>query len=147
MGGNRISTVLLFRAAGRRCALPVERVVETMRPLPYEAIAGGPDFVPGVALVRGAPTPVLDLGGLLDGVRREVAAAGRWVTVRAGARSVALAVEEVLGVAQLAAAGEQGLPPLFQGSAGAGVRALGRLDGELLTILESARVVPEDTAP
>jgi purine-binding chemotaxis protein CheW len=37
-----------------------------MRPLPIKPIAGTPGFVRGVSIIRGAPTPVIDLKALLD---------------------------------------------------------------------------------
>ena len=58
---------LLVRAAGRLCAVPIAHVVEVMRALPVEPIPGAPSFVPGLAIIRGAPMPVVDLGLLTGG--------------------------------------------------------------------------------
>jgi purine-binding chemotaxis protein CheW len=44
---------LVCRVATRICALPVGVVIETLRPLPLEPIAGAPAFVTG--LERAAP--------------------------------------------------------------------------------------------
>jgi purine-binding chemotaxis protein CheW len=140
------AAVLLFRAASRHCAFPVERVIETMRPLPYQTAAHGPDCILGVALVRGTPLPVVDLGRLLDGNRLGQPGSARWISVRAGARVVVVAVEAVLGVTTVTPAALGSLPPLLRDSAAAGVRAVGELDGELLTVLETGRLVPEDVA-
>ncbi|HZE91839.1 MAG TPA: chemotaxis protein CheW, partial [Rhizobacter sp.] len=69
---------VICRVQGRLCALPLSHVVETMRPLPTETIAGAPDFVCGLAVIRGAPVPVVDLARLLGATDTQ---ARRFVTV------------------------------------------------------------------
>jgi purine-binding chemotaxis protein CheW len=59
------TSFLLCRGSSRLCALPLDSVAETMRPLPIEVLPGCPPFVRGVAVIRGRPTPVADLGVLL----------------------------------------------------------------------------------
>jgi purine-binding chemotaxis protein CheW len=121
--------------------VPVEHLIETMRPLPVAGLPSAPPFVRGVARIRGAAVPVVDVGTLLG--EAEPAASGRFVTVKAGDRPVALAVEAVLGLRTLPGASFGVLPPLL-GQAEAGVvGALGALDGELLVVLNAARSVPD----
>ena len=43
-------------------ALPLEHVVETMRPLPVEPLGDAPRFILGLSIVRGEPIPVVDVG-------------------------------------------------------------------------------------
>ena len=52
--------VLVVMVGARACAIPLDHVAETMRPLPIEPVAGTPGFVRGVSVIRGAPTPVVD---------------------------------------------------------------------------------------
>lgn len=115
-----------------------------MRPLPIETIANAPAHVLGLSVVRGQPVPVVDLGGLLarDG-REERATYGRFVTIRAGLRQVALAVEAVIGVDVLAPGSLHELPPLLSGSSSASVATLGVLDRDLLAVLDATRILPE----
>jgi purine-binding chemotaxis protein CheW len=92
---------LLVRAGGRPCAFALSSVIETMRPVPVARETAAPPFVRGTAVIRGMPTPVLDLGVLLAG--GTPTAPGRYVTLRlatAGSHphQVALAVDEVLAV-------------------------------------------------
>jgi purine-binding chemotaxis protein CheW len=132
--------VLLVRAGPRLCALRVGDVVETMRPLPVSPLAGTPPEVVGAAIARGHPAPVVDLDRLLGG--GGAAAPRRFVLVRAGARRALLAVDAVIGVGDLPA-GLDAAPPLLASSAGGAVEALGALDGELLAVLQAARLVPD----
>jgi purine-binding chemotaxis protein CheW len=131
--------VLLARARGRMCALPLACVVETMRPLPVTPLAGAPAFVRGLAVIRGEAVPVVDLAALLFGPAVEEPT--RFVTLRVGDRRVALATGEVVGVRALPTAGAP-LPPLLDGSTAA-LAALGRLDGALLLVLEGARLLED----
>src|SRR5205809_310773 len=64
-GAPRGSRVLIVAVRSGACALPLMHVIETMRPLPIEPMACALSFVRGISIIRGAPTPVVDLGALL----------------------------------------------------------------------------------
>jgi purine-binding chemotaxis protein CheW len=132
--------VLLVRAGGRLYALPIAHVVEVIRGLPVERIAGAPPHVSGLAVVRGSSVPVVDLG-LLAGDR---SAAGRFVSLRVGDRRVALAVDAVLGVRAFDGWLLQELPPLLRDACADLIATIGVLDGELLVALRAGRLVPDD---
>src|SRR5512140_1357174 len=106
------STVLLLDAGGYRCALALPDVAEVMRPLPIEAVTGVPDAVRGIALIRRAPVPVVDLASILQD--RPPAACTRLVCVRTGQRTVALGVDRVFGVRELPVSLVSDLPPLLR---------------------------------
>ena len=137
-----LEQVLLFRAGSCGCAIPVSHIVETMRPLPIEPLAGLPPFVKGVSVIRGVATPVVDLGMLLSG--RDHAPVTRFITLKAGGRQVALGVESVAGVARLDDSKFEALPPLLGNSEAGAVGSIGALDGRLLLVLRAGRVVPEE---
>lgn len=134
-----VERALLCRVHRMLCALPLRDVIETLRPLPIEPLAGAPSYVCGVSILRGAPVPVVDLG-LLLGV--EQVRATRLVALRVGSRTVAAAVGAVLGVRTLT--GDGALPPLLREAGHGAVQTLGSIDRELLLVLESARLVPEE---
>jgi purine-binding chemotaxis protein CheW len=136
------SVVILCRAGPRLCALPIQHVSLTMRPVPVEAIADAPPFVLGLAVVRGAPVPVVDAARLL-GVEAECTGADRYVIVRVGSRSVALAVQAVVGVERLASNSASELPPLLSAASRNVISQMTTLDSALLFVLECARLVPE----
>ena len=135
------SDSLLCRVRGRVCALPLAHVVEIMRPLPIEILGGAPAFVCGASVVRGRPIPVVDPGVLLG--TTDPPAPTRFVTVRAGGRHVALAVESVLGVRALTTDTMGDVPSLLRDAQADVVAAMGTLDAQLLLVLQTARLVPE----
>jgi purine-binding chemotaxis protein CheW len=138
---HRQSRTLVVGVKGRLCAVPLTQVMEIMRPLPVEPISAVPSFVQGISIIRGIPTPVVDLGALLG---MPNVAADRFVTLRLGGRQVALSVDSVLGVREfdLSKIGE--LPPLLQGASRDVIEAMGTLDQQLLMVLRAGWELPDE---
>lgn len=130
---------LLCRVGSRLCAMPLAHVIETMRPLPIEAVADAPGFVRGLSIIRGAPVPVVDGAALVGADASEPT---RFVTMKVKDRQVALAVDAVLEVRSLPAESLQDLPPLLRDAEPHIVSAIGVLDADLLLVLESGRLIP-----
>lgn len=139
VSGPAVHHVLIARVGTLACALPVEHVVETMRPLPIEPLGHDADYVRGVAVIRGAPTLVIDAARLFG---TSAGARSRFVVVRAGARTVALIVDEVSEVRALAGDELGALPPLAREAGSGTIQAIGARDRELVVVLEAARLVP-----
>jgi purine-binding chemotaxis protein CheW len=131
---------LLCRAGSNFCALPLDRVAEIMRALPIEALAGAPHYVCGLAIIRGTPSPIVDVGLLLGD---QPTRAERLIAIRVGDRLIGLAVDAVLGVRAIAAETCSELPPLLRDASEA-IAAIGALDSAFMFILRTARIVPED---
>jgi purine-binding chemotaxis protein CheW len=91
--------------------------------------------------MRGAPVPVVDLGLL---VGKQQTPGGRLVAIKAGNRTIALLVDEVIGIRSFNAAVFNELPPLLRDVASETVAGIGALDSEMLLMLRVARIVPED---
>ncbi|GAA2526432.1 chemotaxis protein CheW [Pilimelia columellifera] len=89
---------LLFRAGALLCGVPMEDVVETMRPLPVRPLAGLPPHLLGVGVVRGRPTPVVDVAVLVTDRHAEPS---RFLVVRGERGPVALTTGPVLGVGEV----------------------------------------------
>ncbi|MGB9467479.1 MAG: CheW domain-containing protein [Candidatus Acidiferrum sp.] len=124
------------------CALPLAQVIETMRPLPVEPISAVPSFVQGISIIRGIPTPVVDLGSVL-GTPGELAE--RFVTLRIGNRQVALSVNSVLGVRDLdTIMTSRELPPLLQRASKNAVETIGTLDEQVLMVLRAGWELPNE---
>lgn len=124
------------------CAIPLQHVVETMRPLHVSRIRGSPPFLLGLSVIRGAPVPVVELASLLG-----VAPAGaseRLLVVASGSRRVALAVDRVVGVRDVRPEQIGLLPPLLSGAHADAIAAVGALDAELLLVLSASRIISDE---
>lgn len=136
----------MCRTGERVLAVPLSRVVETMRPLPVEPFLGGPAFLAGLTRIRDEVVPVLDAGVLLGATPARPV---RFVTVRVPAeeagpeRVVALAVEAVIGVHALDGSALSSLPPVLGFLPQGVVSAVGALDGRLLLVLGDSHLVPD----
>lgn len=133
------SAYLIVRVGNVLCALPAAHAVETMRPMPVEAVAGAPPFVRGVSIIRGAPVPVVDLQLLFEGADHPCT---RLVTVRVGDRRVALAVDSVIGLRVFGDSVAGDMPPLLGRAQADVVETIGTLDGHLLRVMNAGRWVP-----
>lgn len=135
---------LIFRVGRQLYALPTEHVAETMRPQPVSPIPGGPSFVLGVATIRGLPVPVVDAASAFaDNGSDSISQSARFVSIKAAGRHVALAVDEVVGVRQINSAELSDLPPLLASAKERLVSAMGVLDGALLLVLRSGKLLPD----
>jgi len=124
------------------CAIPLTSVIETMRPLSVEPISGVPSFVQGISIIRGIPTPVVDLGAVLGSANER---AERFVTLRVGDKQVALSVHAVLGVRDLdAIITIQKLPPLLQRASKDVLETIGTLDEQVLMVLRAGWALPDE---
>lgn len=104
---TRIFAGYLVRAGSVRAALPLERVRETFRPRPDDLAGTGNG---GVGVLRhGRVLPVLGLAAALGARSGEHDRAEVLVTVLCRRRTVALAVDEVLGVQQVVVRPLEGL--------------------------------------
>lgn len=126
------------------CGLPVEHVSEVMRPLPVDKIPGAPNFILGLAVIRGLATPVLDLACLFDQARVSATqATARFIVIQGAERPLALAVAQVQGVRQIAEATVRDMPPLLQQLSGPVTAYLTERDAGLLLMLDSARLLSQ----
>ena len=140
-GARNPDLVVLFRARRHLCAIPVAHALETMRPLPITPLAAMPAFVLGLSLISGVAIPVVDTGFILGA--EDAPNTTRFITLRLDGRCVALAVEAVLGVREIAPDSLQRLPPLLRDASIEVVSSIGTLDAEFLLVLRAARLLTE----
>jgi purine-binding chemotaxis protein CheW len=136
-------TSLVFRAGPLLCALGLDDVIETMRPLPTRPLAGAPGFVRGICVMRGVPTPVVDVARLLGGEQADVS---RFVAVRTERGPVAFATGEVLGIRAVSGDAATGHAALLAGTGASSalVAGIATMGAEPLLLLQSMRVVPDE---
>jgi purine-binding chemotaxis protein CheW len=137
-----VMTALVFRAGPLLCALRLDEVVETMRPLDTQPLAGTPAFVLGISVLRGVPTPVIDVARLLGGERTETVR--RFVTVRTERGAVALATGAVIGIRGIDTSVAGGHPALLGAWSSRLVAGVGTIGAEPLLLLQSMRTVPDE---
>jgi len=138
---NTENRVLLVEVQACVCVLSLSCVIETFRPVPIEPISGAPSYLRGISIIRGTPTPVVDLGDLLG---NHGGVSGRFVILRVGDRQVALSVGKVLGVRAMDALAVQKLPPLLQGASKDTIEAVGTLDSQFLVVLHNGWRLPDE---
>jgi purine-binding chemotaxis protein CheW len=112
-----------------------------MRELPIAPLVGVPQYVRGVSVIRGIPTPVVDLGAFLGTPQH---GGGRFVNIRVGERRVALSVDAVLGVRTINMSAMPEIPPLLHGASREIIESMDMLDAEFLTILKSGWELPDE---
>lgn len=130
---------LLCRVRSNLCALPIEQVLEVMRPLPIIPVAQAPHAVLGLCVLRGLVVPVVDLARCLSDQAGEPT---RFVAVRVGERRLALAVDAVCGTIVLDSERVAEVPPLLARTSSA-LHAVTALDSSLLMLLQASRVLPD----
>jgi purine-binding chemotaxis protein CheW len=138
---DAVMTALVFRAGPLLCALQLDEVIETMRPLETQPLAGTPSFVLGISVLRGVPTPVVDVARLLGGAAGDVE---RYITVRTERGAVALATGAVIGIRTVDASATGGHPALLGGRSSRLVAGVGTVGTEPLLLLQSMRAVPDE---
>ncbi len=140
-GGPAGDSSLVFRAGPLLCALRLDEVIETMRPLATHPLAGTPTFVTGICIMRGIPTLVIDVARLLGGADAEIS---RFVAVRTERGPVAFATGDIHGVRPVTA-GTTGHHGALLGDAPARlIAAVGTIDAAPVLLLQSMRLVPDE---
>jgi purine-binding chemotaxis protein CheW len=132
---------LIFRAGQLLCALRLNDVIETMRPLVVQPLAGTPPYVSGISIMRGLPTPVIDVARLLGGCEAQVT---RFVAVRTGRGPIALATSTVMGIRPTLGDTDRQNTPLLGAAPARMVAAVGAIDTEPIFQLHSMRLVPDE---
>jgi purine-binding chemotaxis protein CheW len=134
------SPSLLCEVGVRLLAVPLECVVETMRPLAVELLPGMPDFILGMSVIRGSVVPVVDVPSVL-GVAGSTPR--RFVTISVDGRTAALAVDTVLGIQTLDDEMLQAAPALLSAMDHELLSVVGTWGARLLLVLSTAHLVPE----
>jgi chemotaxis signal transduction protein len=129
---------LLCRTGPHHFALPVPPVIEIMRLLPIESVAGAPPFVHGICIIRGVPVAVIDTAAFFGSKSTRYE---RLVTVRTGQRIVAFAAEAILAVEAIPAETLGELPPLLRNDDT--LAAIAARDQDLLFFLHAARAIAD----
>ena len=96
-----------------------------------------------MSVIRGVPTPVVDLKALLESCENSPSY-GRVVALKCDARRVVIGVDSVVGLRNLASAQLGELPPLLRDVTTDLIESFGTLDAQLLLVLRAGRIVPDE---
>lgn len=132
---------LLVRAGAHLCAVPLDHVIEILRPQPLRRVMGVPAWIEGLAIIRGVATPVVDAACLLEG-QASAEPVRRLALLSTSRGPVALGARDVIGVRRFDA-GVLNLPPLLSRERAEPIEATGTAGAELLLVLRASCLVPE----
>jgi chemotaxis signal transduction protein len=123
---------LLVRSGGYRCAIPVDAAKSVTKAAETAALPGSAPRFLGLAQIAGEPVAVVDLHALLDPEGEPGGGHNMTIIVRGSAAgaTLALAVDEALGVVELSAerAPTDDDPPWVSGHCRMGARPVAILD-------------------
>ncbi|MBN9658113.1 MAG: chemotaxis protein CheW [Acidobacteria bacterium] len=142
-GAGRVTErFLAFQLAGESYAVPLTRVMETERLPKLTTVPGLPAFVLGVANLRGAVLPLVDLSMLLELESTGRPHDARILVVRPSPDDspVALVVDALQGVAMLAREELHRTPHWLDGRTTPFLEGIGSHKGRLLSVLDLDRV-------
>ncbi|MGU3361476.1 chemotaxis protein CheW [Methylobacterium sp. M6A4_1b] len=118
--GTPTRAVLVCACGDDRFALALSQVAQVLPARPVTPLPGAPPAVLGLIAISGRVVSLIALGGALGRGMQAASGEGHVVLLRGGAVPVALAVDRVLGVAEIAEAAEA---PAF-GEAGLSTEAV-----------------------
>ncbi len=131
-------TLVGFAVGGVDYAIPIGDVREICNPKPLVALPHAPLAVQGVTDYRGQVIPVIDLRVRFGLPAVEPSRRIKWIVVDVGGRSVALIVDQALGVFGTLGAGLRPAPPLGEGEDLRGIAGVAKHGDAMVFVLELA---------
>ena len=139
-GDEQMTRWVSFELAGQLYGLPILDVQEVLASAEIEPVPGSSAATLGVINLRGTIVTVLDLRLHLGLPAREAEASSKLI-VLGGAEPVALRVDRVATVRAIADGAIKPLPETGAAELGARVRGLFSRNNELLTLLDSRKLL------
>jgi purine-binding chemotaxis protein CheW len=134
-----------FEVAGERYALPIALINEISKVFDTTPVPRTSDFVIGIGNVRGSVIPIIDLAKRLRLRPRPPSRDARVLIVRHDDELYGLQVDRVRDVVTIAPEDLEEAPGAIAGSRGEYIKALTRLDTDILIVLELSTVLaPRD---
>lgn len=93
-----MNSLVTFNLAGLFLALPLDRVMRTVRAVAATPLPQAPDIVSGVVNIQGRIVPVINLRRRFGLVEREIALSDQLLIARSATRLLAMIVDSVAGV-------------------------------------------------
>ncbi|HEY0916983.1 MAG TPA: chemotaxis protein CheW [Solimonas sp.] len=137
-----LSRWVCFEMSGQVYGLPISAVQEVLADTCIEPVPGTTPLVLGVINLRGSVVTVVDLRRHF-GFEPEADAQTRIIVVDHGSESLGLCVDRVADVRKLSDGAIKPAPATGGGRAEAGIRGMVSRSGELLTLLDPARLLTD----
>jgi purine-binding chemotaxis protein CheW len=130
-----------FEVAGEKYALSIAQINEISKVFDTTPVPRTSDFVIGIGNVRGSVIPIIDLAKRLRLRPRPLTRYARVLIVRHENELYGLQVDMVRDVVTIAPEDLEEAPGAIAGSRGEYIRALTRLDTDILIVLELSTVL------
>lgn len=130
-----------FEVAGEKYAVPIAQINEISKVFDTTPVPRTSDFVIGIGNVRGSVIPIIDLAKRLRLRPRPLTRYARVLIVRHENELYGLQVDMVRDVVTIAPEDLEEAPGAIAGSRGEYIRALTRLDNDILIVLELSTVL------
>ena len=138
-----MTKAVVFTAGGEEFAFPIEAVQSIEKPSSLSGIAGAPEYVKGMAEIRGTLLPLIDAKAILyPGKRLAISETEKWILIENGQMKAGIIVDDAkeiidgTKVQQIRGLGIGG-SMFFEGVASHGDRLITIVDaGKLLSGLE-----------
>jgi purine-binding chemotaxis protein CheW len=138
---------VVFRVAGAEYVLPASVVLQMESFAGATPVPGAPPYVTGIIQVRGRVVPVVDLRVRFGLPPVEATLDSRVVVLELPERTVGLLVDSAREVVKLAPDQLRSPPSLVSADGAEGyVKSVAHLDKRLLMLLDSAKVVGEESS-
>ncbi len=134
-GADEEREILSFRLGEEEYAVTVDEVREVLKLRPLTVVPNTPDYVLGVASLRGTMLPVIDLALRLGFPKREYDEKSRIIVVRTDEEDVGLLVDRVTGVNRIARDAIRPVPENIEQGAEF-LRGIARRDDRLFILLD-----------
>jgi len=138
---ENIIEYLAFRLSDEEYAVRVSDIKEIIRPQKITMVPRAPEFVEGIFSLRGVIIPVFDIKKRLGFSNTERERTTRILIVSDGGAAQGIIVDRVTGVARLKADTIEPPPAVIGGVEAEYLEGIGRLDGRLLILFNTARVL------
>ena len=136
---------ILFQVGGSEYAIPAEQVLVMESFDDATHVPGAPSWVAGLVQIRGEVLPVVDLRARFGLAATERGLDARVVVVRCGTRQVGLLADRAREVAMIDPNTEREPPDEIRRGAARFVRSVVQSNGRLLMLLDTERVIGEET--
>jgi len=130
-----------FRVAGESYGLSIGQISEISKAFETTPVPRTADFVIGIGNVRGSVIPILDLARRLQLGWTVEKRSTRVLIVRHLGELYGLVVDEILDVVTIAPEDLEEAPGAIAGARGEYIRALTRIDEDILIVLELSTVL------